>query len=260
MREFLREFGPARRLWYEWRIRRCPPVFVFQMGKVGSYALHRALFKWWPGVVVHRHHLWDRFDDAAIRAIERSCFGGKRPVYLISLAREPIARNVSDFFETYEWYFGTSITERNETVPELQETFLSEHRHSVPLVWFDERLRPVTGIDVYASTFPPRGYQEYHRENIHLLVMRTDLENKTKSEVVKKFLPDRAEGVPSVERKNSANDKPYQELYGEFKAQFIPPKWYLEYMYNSRYARHFFTEDELTFFRKRWSGPRTAML
>jgi hypothetical protein len=48
MRSLLRPLSPVRCLWYEGRIWRCPPVLVFQMGKVGSYAVHRSLFDWWP--------------------------------------------------------------------------------------------------------------------------------------------------------------------------------------------------------------------
>lgn len=254
MRNFLQKIGVAKRLWYEYRIRRCPPVFVYSMGKVGSKALRSGLFQWWPGLVLHEHHLWDRFDDPLIRAVERSCFGGRCPIYLISPVREPVARNVSAFFETYEWYFGTPITESGETIPELQETFLSEYRHNIPLVWFDERLRPLTDIDVYEDSFPVRGYQQYSHENVHLLVMRTNLENEKKSEVVADFLPDQGRSTPRIERKNAAEDKPYQKIYKQFKNNFEPPEWYIEYMYNSRCVLHFFGSEDRTAFREKWGA------
>lgn len=227
VRNVLRQIAPARRLWYEWRIRRCPPIVVYQMGKVGSYAVYRSLFQWWPGAVLHAHRLSDRYDDVAIRSIDRSCFGGDCPVYLVSLVREPIARNVSAFFETYDWYFGTAITEAEKSLQELQKTFIAEYQHGIPLMWFDERLFPVTGIDVYEEPFLERGHQQYSRQNVNLLVMRTDLDNSRKAEVLHEFLPDRATGVPTIERKNAGEDKAHRDLYRRFKAQFAPPSWYV---------------------------------
>jgi hypothetical protein len=51
---------------------------------------------------------------------------------------------------------------------------------------------------------------------------------------------------------NTAADKPYAALYMAFK-QMPLPKAYVEAMYNTKFARHFYTEQEIQGFVRRWS-------
>jgi hypothetical protein len=57
-----------------------------------------------------------------------------------------------------------------------------------------------------------------------------------------------------LRHENVAGDKRYRDLYRAFVEGLRLPKDYLDRMYGSRYARHFYTDAELSEFRKRWMG------
>ena len=44
----------------------------------------------------------------------------------------------------------------------------------------------------------------------------------------------------------------YAENYRRFIETLRPPKDYLDQMYDSRFARHFYSRDEIVSFRARW--------
>ena len=51
---------------------------------------------------------------------------------------------------------------------------------------------------------------------------------------------------------NVGEEKPYRKLYELFKKLPLPAS-YLDKEYSSRYARYFYTEDEIAAFRKHWA-------
>ena len=56
----------------------------------------------------------------------------------------------------------------------------------------------------------------------------------------------------SIISTNVGKEKPYRKLYEQFKKLPLPAS-YLDKEYSSRYARHFYTEDEIAAFRKHWA-------
>jgi hypothetical protein len=50
---------------------------------------------------------------------------------------------------------------------------------------------------------------------------------------------------------NVGREKPYHQLYEQFKQLPIPSS-YLDGAYSTRYAAHFYTESEIRTFRNRW--------
>jgi len=58
----------------------------------------------------------------------------------------------------------------------------------------------------------------------------------------------------TLHQANAACTKAYDTLYKEFKKKIIFPKQYLDMMYNSKYAQHFYTKKELQKFRAQWES------
>ena len=54
---------------------------------------------------------------------------------------------------------------------------------------------------------------------------------------------------------NTADDKSYADLYAAFRRELTLPEPYLDRVYGSRFARHFYTPDELAAFRRKWLAP-----
>jgi hypothetical protein len=211
--------------------------FVFQMGKVGSTSIARAV----DGLQVHtvepstwvqslkggyhRHHLNSLF----FRMVE--------PKRLITAVREPVGRNLSAFMQNRgEMNWGKE-----------QSAFLANYPHNRPLEWFDREILPATGIDVFAEPFPhEKGWQII---SDRLLIIRCEESDSTKETALSTFL-----GRPvTLGRANVGSEKTYADDYERLKCLPLPPD-YIDRMLNSRYAAHFYSQEEREVLRCRWLG------
>jgi hypothetical protein len=256
------------------------PVIVYQMGKVGSMSVVSSLRKAYLdlslNVPVHHHHLLNNLDeieqailkdrlepDETIREIQR---GRELRHYieahpeqkwnLISLVRDPVARNVATFFQNLpeiipDWQ--KQMRSSTFDIGILHNIFLEMNTiHNAPDAWFDTQMKPVFGIDVYASAFPTEsGYKIYWRQpHANLLVVRLEDLNRIASQALQEFL-----GLENfvIGHTNTTEGKEYAELYQAFKEKPLPHE-YVSRMYNTRFARHFYSRIELEMFAKRWLG------
>lgn len=256
------------------------PIIVYQMGKVGSMSVVDSLQRTFKtlslDVPVHHRHMLNELDeierairadranpDETLREIQRGkelrrlidsnpqqCWN------LISLVRDPVARNVATFFQNLpeivpDW----RKQARNGTldVRALQGTFLQINTiHGAPDAWFDRQLKPVFDIDVYASPFPVEtGYKIYKNPpRARLLVLRLEDLDRVAGPAMHDFL-----GLEDfvIGHTNTTESKEYAAIYQIFK-QIPLPAGYVNSMYGTRYARHFYSEEELEKFAQRWLG------
>jgi hypothetical protein len=87
------------------------------------------------------------------------------------------------------------------------------------------------------------------------LLIRLENLNSCFQEAVRKFL-DVDNGV-LVDR-NISSSKAYAAIYEMFKRSINFPATYLDQLYASRFARHFYTEAEIAQFRAQWSRKFAA--
>jgi hypothetical protein len=233
------------------RLSVCPPVIVFQMGKVGSVSITNALVSSWPGLSVHTHSFLE--DKRDVKIIDREYIPKQKQMYVISLVREPILRNISAFFENFEHETGIRYSESSFSIDALIELFLKNSNHNVPLNWFDVQMKKKLGIDVYQYEFPRSGIQVIEEDNVKLLILRTELVDREKESAIKDFLK-----LPKflLVRTNEGADKEYASTYKLFKETFVPPSWYIDKMYNSKYFGHFYDEETRKFLIGKWTKNR----
>jgi lipopolysaccharide biosynthesis protein/ubiquinone/menaquinone biosynthesis C-methylase UbiE len=256
------------------------PLIIYQMGKVGSVSVIQSLHKAYQDlslpIPIHHVHVMEDLDrmEAAIRqerkdpagtlgAIEagrklRQQIDSNPNKYwkIISLVREPVARNVATFFQNLREF--VPDWEARSAAGELQPEYLQgifigiDSIHYAPERWFDAQLKPVFDIDVFASPFPTEcGYKIYWSKPLTpLLVIRLEDLNRCAGEAMKEFL-----GLDPFEviNQNVGDEKPYGGLYKSFKALPLP-ETYITRMYTSKYARHFYSPEEIIRFSKKWSG------
>jgi len=253
------------------------PIVVFQMGKVGSSTIVESLKALNLGLpIYHVHHLTqDGLEFAEKMSLAR---GRPRPAgehyftsqYLrrqlakhsngrrwnvVTLVREPIARNISAFFHTLDaWYpeFNHQHGDINESVPfaELTSVFLEEFPHELPLTWFDSEMKCAFGVDVFSSEFPKqKGYDIYQGERVNLLVIRLEDIAKCGQQAFSEFLD--IEQFTLVNA-NVGSEKAYGTAYQKFLESIVLPYSYIERMYASKYARHFYSEEEIRAFKAKW--------
>jgi hypothetical protein len=172
---------------------------------------------------------------------------------VVCLVRLPIARDVSSFFQGLDAYLPDAQTRFQSgalALSELETVFLEHHFHHTDEYWFDTQLKPVFGIDVYATPFPrERGYAVYRGHNARLLLVRLEDLNRVAPTAFRE-----AFDIPQLElaRANVGAVKHYQEIYRAFRERAQLPETYLDKMIATRYARHFYSEAELERDRTAW--------
>ena len=192
-----------------------------------------------------------------VEMIYRSYVKSKRRLKVITLVREPVANNVSMFFQVMSQYLDPDVEPSACDTDQLIDVFIDKYMHSRPLTWLDAEVKTHFGIDIYQHPFPiEQGYTTITQANVSLLVLRCDLDDRTKARAIADFI-----GLDEFEivRSNVANEKAYASPYEKFKQRIKIPPALLNQMYESKFARHFYTEDERDFFRKRWSGRRASI-
>lgn len=244
------------------------PVLVYQMGKVASMSTYTSLKKV-PGIdVSHVHRLNPENiakvqesyrqqghkppnEEKALYLSENLLRTRKIPVKIITLVREPIARNISAYFQNLEHFEDMKNPHDSLDVAELIGGFLNKYAHDVPLKWFDIEMLSTTGIDVYQYKFPKEeGYQVIDAPPYSLLIMKHDLDDSLKEKYIGQFL-----GIESfcMIRANEAFSKEYAKQYKAFISSIKLPNEYIERMLTSKYAQHFYSAEELSNISKKWT-------
>jgi hypothetical protein len=263
--------------------RRETPILVYQMGKVGSETVARSLANAGLSVAVfHIHYLtaaalevveqriknhWNPsrggravnlWESQCIRKRLRTRRPGER-WSVVTLVRDPVARNISDYFHKLAEVNPARVAGEasDELVAELGREFLERFEdHEVPLTWFDSELKSVFGLDVYDAPFPvAKGYSVYENDRAAALCIRAEDLDRVAADAFREFLGIEELTLTAV---NLAHEKPYANLYRRFIEQVELPSEYLSRMYESRFARHFYAEEELAAFRWKWQTSRES--
>ncbi len=276
------------------------PVLVFQVGKVGSASIVNSLTK--AGIyALHVHSIESflqfnyksslppfRFTEDEDRYI-RDKFAKMKKLRIITAVREPIARDLSQFFQkfgelsemfrTYNMigdedlydtclkYLDTSISSiyepgTQEILPKYKGLFrnggsfrshvLSGIQHGKLFDWFDLELKSVFGVDVYDYPFDKeKGYVIIENENVDVLVYR--LENLNDLEgVIGDFV-----GCGTdfrLESRNISSERVYGDFYNEFRNRLRLPQEYIDFYYKGNPRMdHFYSEDEKQQFLSKWT-------
>lgn len=187
------------------------------------------------------------------RQIDKSPEGKKWQV--VTLVREPIARNVPSFFHLldYELEYKIQFTE-SETLAKGLELFPNEFdQHEIPLTWYDTGLKVVFGIDVFASDFPKaKGYKIYAGEQADVSLLRLESLKDCVSRAFKTFFLNIDDFT--LVRVCVGSQKGYGAVYRQFLDSAILPDSYVHRIYASRYARHFYSPEEINTFKAKWCG------
>lgn len=282
------------RAWYVHELRRAErhfdarPIIVYQMGKVGSTTVRLSLSASDVGRKVYQvHTLHPKLNESieeqrreyppeeredALRRVWRNQYlyerlvsdKGGEPWKVITLVRDPIARNVGTFFQHVEilheddlaWHVRALSYDFELTVPKndlrgLGKMFFERCRHDQALEFFDREFNGLWDIDVFAEPFPKeRGFHTYRNRKMDVLLLRLEDLDRCGAEAMGGFL--NCFNI-RITKKNVGSAKPYADLYSRFKREIDLPTSYLDKMYGSKLAMHFYTLAELERFRARWS-------
>jgi Putative capsular polysaccharide synthesis protein len=274
-------------------------VLIYQMGKVGSHSILEALARAAPQrlALYHVHFLmpdqieywWGEAERAfgGARRVPASIYRSvanaqllsaqvrhavarrapARRIKIISLTREPVAWSVSAFFTMRAWWpprLAARCDSRSPLRPDadlvaaVRDAFFHAFRfHDLPSTWFDTDLNALLNVDVFANRFPhDPGYEVFRAPAADVLLMRTEDLARSARSALREFLNVDIGALPRV---NDTGDHSYAALYSALRESLDAPPAYLDRMYESTYARHFYTDAERLRFRARWAGQAGAV-
>ncbi|MDJ0844898.1 putative capsular polysaccharide synthesis family protein [Crocosphaera sp.] len=84
---------------------------------------------------------------------------------------------------------------------------------------------------------------------VELLLIRTEDINSKMEEAIKEFMNIEEFKLSNA---NVANNKKYANKYKRFQQSIKLPESYIEEMYDSKYTRHFYSEEEIENFKAKW--------
>ena len=265
--------------WFQRQLRGRNPLLIYQMGKVGSTTLLNTLRPLLPNHQVFHTHV---LSDEGIRQEDQLYFGGKPTIFskshlpatkhlfeskflrkqmarglegikIITLFRDPIGREVSAFFQQNlpDARFRQRLADPAQVSGVVEESWKG-NEFDFALHWFDQELKAVFGFDVYTHPFPgEKGYAVYEQNGIGILVIKLESLNGCFQSALKEFL---GVEVPALTQANVTKAKGHQELQATFLNTLSFSPEFLDKIYSSKYAAHFYSEQERQEFRKRWSG------
>ena len=167
----------------------------------------------------------------------------------ITLVRDPIARNLSAFFENIETNIGLDAASRG-TPEDLLSWFTTKYNHEFPLNWFNLEFRDQLGINVFSQPFDQE--KKYvHIPGSNVLIFRVDCEDDVVASVLSRALGRHLE----IGKENVSAEKKYSKLYSSVKKIAKFPAPFVEKMYNNDFVRHFWSTEETENFKARWTKP-----
>jgi hypothetical protein len=260
------------------------PVVIFQSGKVGSSSVQASLQRkyedLWVTTPVYHAHILENIDArmefvrqnravptatikmlANSRKLRQKIDSDLNQVWnVINLVRDPVAIKVSALFQTLHEYI-PGWKERFQsgqlTLDDLEYNLLNKHEFGTGGFesWYDSQIKPMWGIDIFASPFAREdGYQIYHQGRTNLIVIRLEDLNRVAERAFEDFLGIKGLNIINT---NLGERKRYAELYEQFKQRPLPAN-YVDAIYASRFARHFYTDSEIEQFRQKWTKSAKA--
>lgn len=249
------------------------PVVVFSMGKTGTTALTAAIESASGRPVVKAHALSRAGIDrrmtkaARLAIVERPRFlwaceeiaevlGRGGDWDLLCGVRDPVALAVSDHF--YGLQRQREVGRDPWIDPFDHDGHLAAiadnlHDNFLTLDWFDTELRPLTGIDVYATPFPHHdGTATHEAGRFRALVLRAEDLPDRGPLAVQRFLG--LDQPLAIDRRNEGTSSRPGSAYRRVLEGGGLPGDLLDEVYRTPMARHFYREDERRAFRARWSG------
>lgn len=252
------------------------PIVVYFIGKTGTSTIHASLKAAKLKLpLFHVHRLTEASIKEALQfqehrpnkpsaTLRQSIFLAKQLASIrgsvdehwdiISLVREPIACAISAYFQSIDRWFPSlldAFQEGSTDIPVLIQTFLDEYSHDWPLSWFDKQIREALGVNVYQSEFDwDKGYCIYRGDLANVLVLRLENIDSCAKTALDAFL--NTANIDLVNA-NVSESKDYAQIYQRFKTEIRLPDSYLERMYSSRLAQHFYSPAEIAGFRANWT-------
>ncbi len=242
------------------------PILIFTMAKVGSLSVYSSLKSQRNNPLFHIHSLDEREERKHIKMCRRHGIypGSRTPVFMlnreliklnkpfkvISLFRNPIERNISAFFDSFELHMGMRAENYEGGMETLEDAFHKKLNHNYAISWYEEQFKKGLDIDVFAETFDSeKKYKTIEKGTISVLILSSELDDQIKEELIDNFTKKSGFKLTNV---NVTSSLKHASLYDKFKKHIRFSDAYLDHQLNSKYVRHFFSQKDIDQLREKW--------
>ena len=245
-------------------------IIVHTMGKVGSSSIAKSLAAYYSqSCIYHIHNLsperlekqikkYQQTKNKLVDHLETSQYllkniEDRRNWKFITLTRDPVARNISAFFQNISSFIPGILEQDPKEIDicEIREIFFERYIHDLAINWIEQEIINFLGVDLESFVFPKMQGYAILRKPIYLIIIRLEDLNFCYKNAFLEFL-----GIDNFRLKlsNDSQSKKYRELYEKFYNGLDVPKDYIERMHGSWYARYFYTVDELRRLSEKYSS------
>jgi hypothetical protein len=246
------------------------PIVVYSCTKTASTAIERALERHPEIEATKAHflqpqHFWRgplarpvassgllKHRSIAQQPVRDYVISAESPIRMISLVREPIGFNLSNYT-----YFGRAYWMRSfwrsapwRSTDWLMSHFMQTFPHDSSSLWWEHEFKATTGIDVLSLGFDAhQGWQRYSNNRFDCLVLRADLADPEKARVLSAWL-----GVSelTLERENTNDSQAAPGVYERMKSSMGLHRDYVDRMLDLPASRVFFTPTQRAAIKDRW--------
>jgi hypothetical protein len=252
-------------------------IMVYQIGKVGSTTVYETIEKAIKNHPVYHIHSLDpkkinkRYNQINLYEDYRKDYGWetvkqifiskylinqldkilkKKNLKIITIVRDPIAREISSFFEANR----LRLELKSMKIEDLIEIFWKQKNLTNRQGnWLNNELNNYLGIDVYSIDFPKDKGHKIVRDNdkrIEILLLKLErFEKDLRNSLIEFFGLDEI----IIKTRRRTQNTNYFDTYNLFKNSIIFPTEFLEEIYGQPWIRHFYTEEEIEKFKIKWS-------
>ncbi len=256
-------------------------VIIYQMGKVGSTTIHASLEEASLPFPIYKVHFLS--DEGMAHAVEFHQKTLKIPWEntphiqtseflrdkiqtepdhkwkVITVVREPIMREVSEFFQYLHSMYPELLDEHGniekERAIKLLQTRLMFYNpeKNYTCRWFDMEIKGMFGLDVFAHPFDTaKGFSIIQHGSVDLLILRLEDLNRNFSEAIGQFLA--LDSPLEIVKSNVRSEQKRGSTYEQVRQELTLRESICRKIYASTYARHFYAEAEIEQLIQKWSG------
>lgn len=236
-------------------------ILVYTMGKVGSSTIYNSIRNKNPFAhIYHIHFLSDKGLNEVIPATHKKFWRNiklgwdvravldKNPskrIKVITLVREPVVRSISDLYQNWEEHF--------ENIMQIDKDRLKVHVESLDyeyvLNWFDSEFKEFLKVDIFELPFDKsKGYEVYNLSKVDICCIKLEKLNQVGELALKELLGQDY----TLRSANKSENKKGSEGYNFLKKNVKIDSQKLDMLYSSKLMKHFYTEQELANFKRRW--------
>ncbi|MFT7644514.1 MAG: hypothetical protein ACI9BF_000163 [Candidatus Paceibacteria bacterium] len=230
-------------------------LIVLAPGRVGSIALNASLRA--VGVFSFKLEFLEKDLTGAAFFLKNHIFKKNKPAKLITIIRDPVAMMLTYYMGKayYGWLTEAQKALADGDLEKLKKHFISDvlttDRLTSHLDWFTTDFQKLTNIDVYSYPFNTNKRWSIVENGLYpTLIFRTELDDEIKVNIIKNFLNI---DTFTLSRANTADVKAYKDTYEKFKDYLTLPAELLNNIYSSTYCTHFFSAEEISILKSRWS-------